>query len=66
MNNEIDHSYFRVDVLSTSPRAVQVKLAHSDRELWVPLSLCDIKKAGNGSMLEVEEWFAEKEGMHDE
>lgn len=60
MNTENDHSYFRVDVLESTDRAVKVKLARDATVHWVPKSVCELHDNGT---LEVESWFAEKEGL---
>lgn len=60
MNAENEHCYFHVEVLEKSTRAVKVKLNRDGSAHWVPWSLCDLRP---NSVLEVEKWFAEKEGM---
>ena len=42
--------------------AYLVTLDHNGAEHWVPKTLCELK----GSVLEVENWFAQKERMNDE
>ena len=66
MNSENDHDYFNVAVKLETPDkgsrrgAYCVVLEHNGAEHWVPKTLCDLK----GSTLEVEHWFAQKEGMN--
>lgn len=66
MNDNNEHDYFRCTFIAESPKALHVKLDHNAMDYWVPKSLCDAKKEAPDSfegILEVESWFAEKEGM---
>ena len=66
MNSENDHDYFNVTVKLDTPGKVKgggayfVRLRHNGAEHWVPKALCDLK----AGVLEVEHWFAQKEGMN--
>lgn len=66
MNTENEHDYFNVTVMLNTPGKVKgggaylVTLKNNGAEHWVPKVLCDLK----GSVLEVEHWFAQKEGMN--
>ena len=49
-------------------KAINVRLDHNDSYHWIPRSLCDFKPSPGHTdhgLLEVESWFAEKEGMHE-
>jgi hypothetical protein len=66
VNTENDHDYFNVTVKLDTPGTVKGTGAYlvalkSGGEHWVPKALCDLK----GSVLEVEHWFAQKEGMNE-
>ena len=62
MNTENEHEYFRVEVIGESDKALCVRLQRDGAEYWVPRSLCELRQNG---VLEVEAWFANKEGMND-
>ena len=71
MNTENDHDYFNCIVMLDTPGKVKnggayyVQLRHNDAEHWVPKTLCDVKPGKDGWMImEVERWFAQKEGMN--
>lgn len=64
MNDENDHDYFRVTKIRSTAQATLYVLAHNNREFWVPNKLHEYRPAGD--TIEVEAWFAKKEGMHDD
>ena len=67
MNTENEHSYFICEVISESAKAWLVRIDRTSAEHWVPKSLCGINRGLNGGLvLEVEEWFAKKEGLGDD
>ncbi len=71
MNTENDHDYFRCELRLETDKSYCVNLERNGADFWIPKSLCELKNAAdNGSMynklLEVESWFAKKEGMHDD
>lgn len=59
MNTENEHEYFRAEQIESSPKAAKYRLERDGTEWWVPRSLHVYR---NG-VLEVEAWFASKEGM---
>ena len=63
MNNENDHAYFRCRLEGESPRAIKVRLDRDGTTHWVPKSLCEFRKKESSidGVLEVEQWFADKE-----
>ena len=63
MNTENDHDYFNCNLVRESGNAYLVKLVRSEEEHWVPKSLCELGSGSPLRVLEVEHWFAEKEGM---
>ena len=65
MNDENDHDYFQCKLLRSSPGAWLVKLNHNGAEHWIPKKVCDLKMHNDAAVLEVEAWFAKKEGMHE-
>lgn len=69
MNTENDHDYFRCVIEIDSNKSYNVTLESNDASFWVPKSLCEFKpdsKYANRGILEVESWFAKKEGMNGE
>lgn len=66
MNSENDHDYFRCTLEAETKSAFCVRLTHNSATHWVPKALCEIKSNSReaGPVLEVEAWFAKKEGMH--
>ena len=69
MNVKEDHDYFTVSIVdNTREKAIKVRLQNSGKFQWIPRSLCSIKLTpghDDQGILEVESWFAEKEGMHE-
>lgn len=63
MNDENEHSYFRGEQRDERPKAICWYCDRSGQAFWVPKSLCEIRACGE--VLEVEKWFADKEGMND-
>jgi hypothetical protein len=65
MNQNNDHDYFVCELIRQTPNAYLVRLRHNDLEIWVPNSVSELKESSDGYTLEVEAWFAEKEGMNE-
>jgi len=68
MNDENEHSYFRCTLENETTRAIAVNLKTPGPTgtvaFWVPRSLCAVREEDSDSvLLEVESWFAKKEGM---
>jgi hypothetical protein len=72
LNTENEHDYFNVAVKLDTPGTVKGTGAYlvtlkSGAEHWVPKALCELKERSGPfhGVLEVEHWFAEKEGMNE-
>jgi len=61
VNEENDHEYFRCVIVMDRPTAYLLYLESSKKEVWVPKSLCDLKGGRDGTVVEVESWYAKKE-----
>jgi len=63
-----EHDYFHCTIVEESLKAYCMMLHHDGSDHWIPKSLCEFRpeqdKAIRG-VLEIESWFAEKEGMND-
>lgn len=68
MNTENDHEYFNCYLNHETKKAWIVRLKHNSSQHVVPKSLCELGTTSGGAapfILEVESWFADKEGMND-
>lgn len=63
MNPNNEHVYFNCEVLQNTEKSFKVWLASTGENHIVPKSLCEVTPKGPRQVIEVEEWFAKKEGM---
>lgn len=68
MNTETDHDYFNCTYVGETLKSYFVKLIKSEATYSVPKRVCALRPSGGNrhTVLEVESWFANQEGMHGE